>query len=231
LIELGRVLEGTNYALERLEFADDALELAQQLREAKKIPEALAIGERGLKLQGYKFLLGQWLAPLEETQKRHAQALGAWLAAFQERPSLDMYKRVKQLDAQEWEKLESRVIELLKKSWDKSALVQVLLFEEKRDDAIAVANQREADYTVVAIVADGVMPQRPEWVIRASKKQALALIGRTQTKYYIHAVEWLERMKKAYAMLKQNDAWRAYLNDLKLEYKRRPALQEQLKRL
>lgn len=231
LIELGRVLEGTNYALERLEFADDALKLAQQLRETKHIPEALAIGERGLKLQGYKFALGQWLAPLEETQGRHAQALDAWLAAFEERPSLDMYKRVKQLGAQEWEKLESRVMELLKKSWTKSALVQVLLFEEKWDDAIAVANQREADYTVVAIVADGVMPQRPEWVIRASKKQALALIGRTQTKYYIHAVEWLEWMKKAYAMLKQNDAWRAYLNDLKLEYKRRPALQEQLKRL
>jgi len=113
-----------------------------------------------------------------------------------------MYKRVKQLGAQEWEKLESRVMELLKKSWTKSALVQVLLFEEKWDDAIAVANQREADYTVVAIVADGVMPQRPEWVIRASKKQALALIGRTQTKYYIHAVEWLERMKKGYAVLK-----------------------------
>lgn len=112
-----------------------------------------------------------------------------------------------------------------------SALVQVLLFEEKWDDAIAVANQREADYTVVAIVADGVMPQRPEWVIRASKKQALALIGRTQTKYYVHAVEWLERMKKAHAVLNQNDAWSAYLNDLKIEYKRRPALQAQLKRL
>ena len=231
LIELGRVLEGTNYALEHLEFADDALTLAQALREAKHIPEALAIGEHGLKLQGYKFALGQWLAPLEETQGRVAQALKAWLAAFEERPSLEIYKRVKQLGARDWEKLETRVMNFLKKSWDKSALAQVLLFEEKWDDAIAVANQREADYTVVAIVADGALQQRPEWVIRASKKQALELIGRTQTKYYVHAVEWLERMKNAYAVLKQNDAWRAYLDDLKLEYKRRPALQAQLKRL
>ncbi len=231
LVELGRVLEGTNYALEHLEFANDALELAQALREAKHISEALAIGERGLKLQGYKFALGQWLAPLEETQGRAAQALDAWLAAFEERPSLEIYKRVKQLGARDWGKLETRVMSTLKKSWDKSALAQVLLFEEKWDDAIAVANQREADYTVVAIVAEGVLQPRPEWVIRASKKQALELIGRTQTKYYVHAVEWLERMKNAYAVLKQNDAWRAYLNDLKLEYKRRPALQAQLKRL
>ncbi len=231
LIELGRVSEGTNYALEHLEFADDALALAQQLRELKKFPEALAIGERGLKLQGYKFALGQWLAPLEETQGRHAQALDAWLAAFDERPSLDTYKRVKQLGARDWKKLETRVMNTLKKSWDKSALAQVLLFEEKWDEAIAVADRRDAGYPIVAIVADGVMQQRPEWVIRASKKQALELIGRTQTKYYVHAVEWLERMKNAYAVLNQNDAWRAYLNDLKLEYKRRPALQEQLKRL
>src|SRR5581483_7944673 len=92
LVELGRVLEGTQYAIEHLEFADEALTLAQQLRELKKIPEALAIGERGLKLQGYKFALAHWLAPLEETQGRDAYALAAWLAAFEERPSLDMYK-------------------------------------------------------------------------------------------------------------------------------------------
>jgi hypothetical protein len=231
MIELGRVLEGTNYALDHLEFADDALTLAQQLRELKKIPEALAIGERGLKLEGYKIALGQWLAPLEETQGRNAQALDAWLAAFEERPSLDIYKRLKQLGANEWNKLESRVMNTLKKSWDKTALAQVLMHEEKWDEAIAVANKGEAGYPIVAIVADGVLAQRPEWVIRASKKQALELIGRTQTKYYVHAVEWLERVKKAYAQLGQNDEWRAYLNDLKVEYKRRPALQAQLKRL
>lgn len=46
----------------------------------------------------------------------------------------------------------------------------------------------------MAIAADRVAQQRPEWVIRASKKQALELIGRTQTKYYVHAIantdEW-----------------------------------------
>jgi len=231
LIELGRVMEGTNYALEHLEFADDALTLAQQLRELKKIPEALAIGERGLKLQGYKFALAQWLAPLEETQSRAAHALDAWLAAFDERPSLDIYKRLQQLGAREWNTLQPRVMNVLKKSWDKSALAQVLLYEEKWDQALALADKHAADYSVVAIVADGALTQRPEWVIHASKKQALELIARTQTKYYVHAVEWLERVKKAYAVLNQRDAWNAYLNDLKLEYKRRPALQEQLKRL
>ncbi len=231
LIELGRVLEGTNYALEHLELADEALTLARQLRELKKVPEALAVGERGLKLQGYKFALAQWLAPLEETQGRDAQALDTWLAAFDERPSLDMYKRLKELGANDWEPLQTRAMESLNKSWDKSALAHVLMHEEKWDEAIAVADQSAANYPIVAIVADGVFQHRPEWVIRASKKQALELIGRTQSKYYVHAVEWLERVKKAYTVLKQEDVWRAYLNDLKLEYKRRPALQAQLKRL
>ena len=77
---------------------------------------------------------------------------------------------------------------------------------------------------VMGIVADRVMLEHPARVIRASKKQALELIGRTQRKYYVHAVEWLERMKKAYAVLNQKDAWRAYLQNLKLEHNRRPAI-------
>lgn len=133
--------------------------------------------------------------------------------------------------AREWNTLQPRVMGVLEKARDKSALAQVLLYEEQWDEAIALADKNAADYSVIAIVADGALTQRPEWVIRASKKQASELIARTQTKYYIQAVEWLERVKKAYAVLNQRDAWHAYLNDLKLEYKRRPALQEQLKKL
>ncbi|RIK18367.1 MAG: hypothetical protein DCC52_15945 [Chloroflexi bacterium] len=127
--------------------------------------------------------------------------------------------------------MQPRVLSVLEKAWDKSALAQVLLYEEKWDQALALADKNAADYSVIAIVADGALTQRPEWVIRASKKQASELIARTQTKYYIQAVEWLTRVKKAYAVLNQHAAWNAYLNDLKLEYKRRPALQEQLKKL
>lgn len=231
LVELGRVREGTDYSLKHLTMADEALTLAHQLRELKLIPEALAIGERGLKLEGHKFSLGQWLASLEEAQGRRTQALDAWLAAFSEQPSLETYKRLKQLGADSWGKLESRVMSLLDKSWDKTALAQVLLYEEQWDEAIKVAQKPDVGYKVVAIVADAVIAHRPEWVIRASKKEALELIGRTQSKYYVHAVEWLERVKKAYGHLGQKAEWRAYLDGLKLEYKRRPALQEQLKRL
>lgn len=75
LIELGRVLEGTNYALERLEFADDALKLAQQLREAKKFHEALAIGEHGLKLRVTNF---RWGNGSHRWRKRKDAPLKRW---------------------------------------------------------------------------------------------------------------------------------------------------------
>jgi uncharacterized Zn finger protein len=120
--------------------------------------------------------------------------LNAWFAAFEERPSLDLCKRTNN-----WEKLEPRVIKTSKKSWHKSALAHVLWFEKKWDEAIALANQRDAVYAVVAIVAHSVIAQRPEWVIRASKKQALELMERTQLQYSVEAVEWLGRVKCDYA--------------------------------
>ncbi len=45
------------------------------------------------------------------------------------------------------------------------------------------------------------------------------------------AAEWLKRAKKAYAQLGRGNEWRAYLQKLKEQYKRRPALQTQLARL
>lgn len=232
LCELGRVGEGVKYAFGHLKDAAEALTLAQTLRELKQIDDALALGERGLKMGGDKFPLASWLAPLELTQGRSKQALDAWLAAFAERPSLDMYQRIKQLGASKWDTLEPRVLNLLAKSWDKNALAQILLFEERWDQAIKVAEGRDARWDGIAeLVADALVQKRPEWVIQISKKHAGSFIAEKESKYYARAAEWLERAKKAYAHLHQQQQWKAYLNALKEEYKRRPALQAQLKQL
>lgn len=232
LCELGRAGEAVKYAFEYLEDAAEALTLAQALRELKQMDDALAVGERGLKMGGDKFMLASWLAPLEQTQGRSKQSLDAWLAAFAERPSLDMYQRIKQLGASKWHKLEPQVLSLLAKSWDKTTLAQILLFEERWDQAIKVAEGRDAHWNGLAeLVADALVHERPEWVIQVSKKHASAFIAEKESKYYARAAEWLARAKKAYAYLHQPHEWKTYLNALQEEYKRRPALQAQLKQL
>lgn len=57
------------------------------------------------------------------------------------------------------------------------------------------------------------------------------LMAEANSKNYPIAAGWLKRMKKAYQVLGKMDEWQAYLQGIKDQYKRRPALQAQLKRL
>ena len=107
----------------------------------------------------------------------------------------------------------------------------MLLFEEEWDAAIKVAERNDGDYRVVETVADTLIKHRPEWVIRASIKQADRLIAETKSKYYPMAAGWLRKAKAAYSELGQTEKWQKYLQGLKEQYKRRPALQAQLARL
>jgi tetratricopeptide (TPR) repeat protein len=97
LCEMDRAKEAVSHALKHLADSREALSLAQRLSEMGRVEEAIRIGERGLKLDGYKTALGEWLGPLEEAEGRASQALEAWLAAFGASPKLETYKTIKRL--------------------------------------------------------------------------------------------------------------------------------------
>ncbi len=231
LCDLQRVPEAIQFAEKHLQTADEARELAEKLRALKHFDAAMAIAERGLNLAPPKARLGVWLGPIQESRGDNTRAFEAWFAAFAEQPSLDIYKTLKRLAENKWDKTRPQVMSALKKSGSDDVRAEVHLFEEEWDEAIEIANKREGWYQVKAIVADAVIERRPEWVIETSIKEAEALIGQTQSKYYVHAAEWLARAKKAYKHLAREHEWHAFLNQLKEKYKRRPALQEHLKRL
>ncbi len=231
LCDLKRIPEAVAHARKHLTDAEEALRLAERLRESKHIDEALAIGERGLKLKGSKAQLGSWLGALEEAQGRTKQALPAWLAALADHPSLNTYKTVKRLAGSRWNKLQPDVMKALEKSYEKMPLAEVLIFEQEWDEAIKVAERRDVWYTVVEFVADAVIKHRPEWVVKISLKQAERLMTEVKSKNYPIAASWLKRAKKAYQELGQTAEWQAYLGKTKEKYKRRPALQAQLRQL
>jgi uncharacterized Zn finger protein len=231
LCETGRLPEAVSHGLKYLRVADDALMLAQTLRESDHLAEAIKIGERGLKLAGRKAALGAWLGAVEEAQGRGPQALAAWRAAFSEEPSLATYQTIKRLAGARWGKLKSEVMATLEKSYDQQSLAEVLLFEGEWDAAIKVAEQKGVYHSVVATVAEALVPHRPEWVIRAGVKQAEDLIAQTKSKLYPAAADWLRRAKAAYAQMGQMEKWQKYLQGLKEQYQRRPALQAQLAKL
>ena len=106
-----------------------------------------------------------------------------------------------------------------------------MLFEKEWDEAIKIADKNAGDYSLVGTVADALIAHRPEWVIRASIRQAEKLIEPTKSNLYPIAADWLRRAKAAYAKLGQQDKWQKYLNNLKEKYRRRPSLQAQLRKL
>lgn len=231
LCELGRLPEAVSHGLERLIVAGEALMLAQRLREGGRLEDAIKVGERGLKLAGPKAALGQWLGPIEEAQGRASRALEAWRAAFSEKPSLAVYQTIRRLAGARWSKLRPEVMATLEKGYDKRPLAEVLLFEEEWDAAIKVAEKDDVYYGVLEVVADALVKHRPEWVARASIKQAESLIAQTKSNLYPAAADWLRKAKAAYAELGQKGEWQKYLVQLKEQYRRRPALQAQLARL
>ncbi|MBI3537303.1 MAG: SWIM zinc finger family protein, partial [Chloroflexi bacterium] len=193
LCELGRMTEAIGFAQKHLTAASEALQLAQKLRELNRVEESIVIAERGLELAPSRAGLGAWLGPIEESRGRTREAFDAFFATFAEMPSLETYKTLKRLAEPAWHKTQAQVMGALNKSHNHQVLAEVYLFEEEWDEAIQVADKRDVWYTVIATVADGVIEHRPEWVIRVSIKQAEHLIGKTQSKYYRDAAEWLKR--------------------------------------
>ena len=231
LLRLGRAPEAASHAVKHLTDAGEALTLAQRLRDSGHMDEAIRLGERGLRLRGHKADLGRWLGAIEETRGRTKQALEAWLAAFRETPSLDLWRTLKRLAGRGWPKLKPKALPPLEKFYDKRPLAEVLVEEQEWDAAIRLANRRAQEHEVAAIVADALITHRPGWVIRASIKRAESLIAPTKSSLYPVAADWLRRARAAYVHSGRTDEWQQYFQRLKEQYKRRPALMAQLKSL
>jgi uncharacterized Zn finger protein len=235
LTSLGKVDEALSSSIKYLTDTRDAYDLAKVLRESGHINEAIKIAEHGLKLEGYKFRLAEWLAPIEEAQGRTEQALDTWLIAFDESPSLSIWQTVKKMAGPKWNRLQPEMMDSLKNHYSKEPLVDILLFEQRLDEAIEVANKEfhpsSYDSSLVGKVVDAVIEYKPEWAIKISIKQAEALIEPTKSKLYPYAANWLRRAKAAYIKSGKTKEWQDYLDKLKIEYKRRPSLMGELNKL
>jgi tetratricopeptide (TPR) repeat protein len=96
-IELREFEKAVGTARKTLTQASDALMVARALRDARHLPDALRLAEKGLDMEGSKHDLDAWLGPIEETQRRIEQAIQAYKAAFTSLPSLELYSNLKKV--------------------------------------------------------------------------------------------------------------------------------------
>ena len=125
LCDLKQTEDAVKYAKKHLTTAEEIWKCPAACESSRLVAEAIEIGEYGLKLNGSKASLGEWLGPVEEAQGRTKQALTAWLATFGEHPSLETYKTIKRLAGSGWKRLRPEVMAKLRKSYDKQVLAEV----------------------------------------------------------------------------------------------------------
>lgn len=231
LLQLGQVNEAIK-ASQELRYDSEMLSIAQKLREVGRLDEAIALAERGLDLKGNAaHELGTWLAPLEESQGRKEMALLAYRAVYDSHPTIELYRHIKKLSGSNWENLHPAILKKAREMYYSDILVDIHLEEGEWDEAIQTAGQQSLTFNLLEKVADAVIPHRTDWVLRTSIKEAESLIAQTQSKLYPVAARWLERAKEAYQHKGQAAEWKVYIDNLRVVYAKRPALQKAIAEL
>jgi uncharacterized Zn finger protein len=230
LARLGRVQEAANEGLQYLREPDQFLALAVALREAGELAEALRVAEHGLTLDGAKERLATWLCDLALGTGKSELALRAAVVAFRAAPSLEVYLRVQELAGERWTEFREELLARLRQAtWiHTQAQVDVFLHEGLLDDAIA-AVEKGGGYELTERVMDAVVAYRPDWVIQAARKQAERIMDAGQSKYYHHAVGWLEKARTAYRVAGREAEWQAYLREIRERHGRKYKLMGMLK--
>jgi len=214
LVRVRRAEEAADYGLAHLERTGDALQLAQTLREAGELERALRIAERGLGLEGQKVALGIWLADLAAGMGKGELAVHAATIAFQEEQSLVSYLRVQDLAGEEWPKRRADLLGRLRETrqFYPQGPVDIFLHEGLIDDAIALIDRdSHPSSNLIEQVADAAVQTHPDWVIRASRRQAEAIMDQKKADKYDIAARWLAKAKEAYAAAGRQEEWQEYL--------------------
>lgn len=231
LVRLGRGGEAVAEGLRLLTAPDQALTLAQTLREREDLEGARRIAEHGLTLEGRKGALAAWLSELASGIGAGELALQAAVIAFRESPSLSAYLRVQELAGGRWPELRANLLDHLRDTSGYSvqqAQVDVFLHEGLIDDAIASVREW-GGYGLLERVMDAAIQHRPDWVIEAARRQAESIMDRGKADAYQHAVEWLKRARAAYRAAGREADWQAYLQDLRIKHSRKYKLMGMLK--
>ena len=231
LARLGRVQEAVDEGLQVLDAPGQLLSLAKVLREQGELAVALRVAEHGLTLDGSKGALAAWLCDLADSMGEPERALNAAAVAFRATPSMAAYQRVQELAGERWPELREDLLAHLRQSSFvySQAQVDIFLYEGLLDDAIA-AVEKGGSYSLIERVMDAAIEHRPDWVIKAARRQAERIIDPGKAQHYHHAVNWLDKARAAYCAAGREAEWRAYLAEIRTRHGRKYKLMGMLER-
>jgi uncharacterized Zn finger protein len=110
--------------------------------------------------------------------------------------------------------------------------VDVFLHERLIDDAITLLDRSSYPWpAIIRQVATAAVEANPEWVIRASRRQAEEIMNAGRSGHYGEAADWLGLVKRAYLAGGQEQEWQDYLAALLEQHRRKYKLMPFLREL
>ena len=238
LVEVGRTEDAVEYGIDHLSDPESLLSLARVLREHGHTDAAFTVAEHGLTVEDYgKDTLAEWLRDSAASAGEDDLALEAAISAFETSPSVSAFEAVDELAADDWETIKTDLLEYLRTEQPSGRTAgraaEVFIHEGEYDDAITLA-KRSGWTSVIEIVVEAVIEERPQWVISTCKAQAEPIVEQGKHDSYETAVRWLRRAGEAAQAADELEEWREYVETMRDEhyqkYKLRPMLDDLLEK-
>lgn len=235
LLTLGRIQEANEEAAELaahdLLMVDDVFQSHQQAQRYEGL-----VYDSWQKSKDYR--LANWLKQSAARQKDNEKTLQFAQILFNERPSLELYREIKQLAKSEnWQTLRTKLSEQVSVQRGMNDLtVRIWLEDGEFEKAIQTVSsaRKVGDFYysdhLKSDVATAVEPTQPQAAIAILSQLAQAQIGARNRPSYAVAATYLSRIKRIYERISDVNSWQQLISGIRSQYKNLPALHDELRK-
>jgi uncharacterized Zn finger protein len=178
-----------------------------------------------------------WLMDYYDERGEWDDALEWRRHEFEQAPDLVNYRAVRRaaIKAKRWPELTGELLEVAQRVADPQVLVQILLEEDRIEEAQRALEQlltegRPVSEEVLEDVARASEKSNPEQAIDLYLQTAERLIAGRRAKNYVAASDLLARARNLYEAAGRQQDWKRCIAEIASRHSRRRALQQQLRR-
>lgn len=223
LASMGDANAAVDLAREQVRDPSQVLTIARALHREGEPRPALELAADVLGIDGPdddRAELARWVEEVAREQGEREIVLEALRVGFLVEPTIRRFEALGELAANDAEGLRDELLDQLERASDVDPFARVdLLLHVGRVQAAVEAVRGEEHHALIEPVAEAAVDVDPAWVVKASLAQAEPIIEKGRSKQYEHAVHWLDRARRAWITVGDQDAWSAYLAGIREEHK------------
>ena len=178
----------------------------------------------------------EWLSNRLKQRGDLAGSLKLEERLFWQYPNIEQYKKFRKLakGLNRWDHLRAQLIAELETKKDFDLLINLYLLEKEVGNALATLEKVQAhwgDHSLQIEVAQAAKKQYPQEAIRIFAKEAERFIGYRNRDSYSQAALCLREIRDTYRQLNETQSWQKLIAAVREQYKKLPALQNELNKL